>query len=251
MASEFDPVIAVTTRFPSTHWSLIVRAGTLGSSAHRAALTELCSLYWYPLYAFIRSKGNDPQLALDLTQGYFERLLEKDVIARADRSKGRFRAFLRADCQHFLINQHRRRTARPDLISGVSIDGSYAENRYCFEPVDRLTPDRLFDRAWATTLLERVLDVLALEQAAKGLSHVFERLKEVLAKGQYTVPVSILASQLGMTVGAVHTAVHRLRKRYREILQEQISATLDDPSEMDDEIRWLFDAFRSESSKPL
>jgi RNA polymerase sigma-70 factor (ECF subfamily) len=178
-------------------------------------------------------------------------LLEKRVIARADQSKGRFRAFLRADCQHFLINQHRRRTVRPDLISGVSIDGSYAENRYRFEPVDKLTPERLFDRAWATTLLERVLDLLALEQAAKGLSHVFEQLKEVLATGQYTVPVSILASQLGMTVGAVHTAVHRLRKRYREILQDQISATLDDPSEMDDEIRWLFDAFRSESSKPL
>ena len=242
--------IAVAGGFPSTHWTLIIKAGSLTSSEARRALTELCSIYWYPLYAFIRRKGNDPDHALDLTQSYFERLLEKGVIARAKQSKGRFRSFLRTDCQRFLINQYRWRTVRGAVCSGVSIDGPSAENRYRCEPVDTLTPDRLFDRAWASALLDRVLDLLALEQAAKGNSHVFERLKILLTKAMDTLPVATLAGQLGMTVGAVHTAVHRLRRRYRQILQEQIAATLEDPSEMEDEIRWLFDAFRSERTRP-
>jgi RNA polymerase sigma-70 factor (ECF subfamily) len=127
----------------------------------------------------------------------------------------------------------------------MSIDGQSAENRYRFEPVDTLTPDRLFDHAWALTLLDRVLDLLAREYAAKGRSEVFNRLKIVLTQGKGVVPAATLAAQLGTTEGAVHTAMYRLRKRYREILQEQIAATLHDPSEIDDEIRSLFDAIGS------
>jgi RNA polymerase sigma-70 factor (ECF subfamily) len=245
MAHDPDPSIGATGSFPTTQWSLIVEAGSPTSPQARAAVADLCSAYWYPLYAFIRRKGNDPDRALDLTQSYFERLLEKGIIAGANQSKGRFRAFLRTDCQHFLIDQHRRRTARGGVISPVSIDGHGAENRYRFELADTLTPDRLFDRAWASTLLDRVLDLLARKYAAKGRSEVFDRLKVVLTQGKSAVPTATLAAQLGMTEGAVHTAVHRLRKRYREILQEQIAATLHDPSEMDDEIRSLFNAIRS------
>jgi RNA polymerase sigma-70 factor (ECF subfamily) len=245
MAHDPDPRIDVTGSFPTTRWSLVIEAGLLTSPQARAALADLCSAYWYPLYAFIRRKGNDPDRAHDLTQGYFARLLEKGIIARADQSKGRFRAFLRADCQHFLFDQHRRRTVREGVISPVSIDGHDAENRYRFEPADALTPDRLFDRAWASTLLDRVLDLLVREYSAKGRSGVFDRLKISLTQGKGAVPAATLAAQLGTTEAAVHTAVHRLRKRYREILQEQIAATLHDPSEMDDEIRSLFDAFRS------
>src|SRR5262249_30073986 len=141
--------------------------------------------------------------------------------------------------------QHRRRIARQGRIAPLSIDGHGAEDRYRFEAADTLTPDRLFDRTWASTMLDRVLDLLTREYAAKGRSQVFDRLKDVLTQGRGAVPAATLAAQLGMTQGAVHTAVHRLRRRYREILQEQIAATLDDHSEMDDEIRSLFDAIRS------
>jgi len=232
----------VSGRFPSTHWSLIIRAGTPGSPQAHAALAELCSVYWYPIYAFIRRKGNGRNQALDLTQGFFARLLEKGIFAAAEPGKGRFRAFLRTDCQHFLIDQFRRMTARGGGIPTVSIDAQRAEDRYRFEPADTLTPDRLFDRAWALTLLEKVLDLLAAEYAAKGHSELFDHLKVVLTQGKGAVPAATLAALLGKTEEAVHMAVHRLRKRYREILEAQIAATLDDPSEMEDEIRSLFEA---------
>jgi RNA polymerase sigma-70 factor (ECF subfamily) len=204
----------------------------------------LCKAYWYPIYAFIRRKGNDPELALDLTQAYFARLLEKSVIAAADPTKGRFRAFLRTDCRHFLIDGDRRELARTGGAVVVSIDSRDAEGRYQYEPVDSMTPDRLFDRIWAKTLLDRVLKLLAAEYAAKGRSDVFDRLKVILTKGRGAVPVATLASQLGTTEGAVNVAVHRLRKRFRQLLEEEIAETLDDPSDLDDEIRSLFDALR-------
>lgn len=219
MSHDFDPGIAVTGSFPSTRWSLIFRAGALISSEARAALTELCSLYWYPLYAFIRRKGIDPDQALDLTQSYFARLLEKGVIVGADQSKGRFRAFLRTDCQHFLIDYHRRQRVRARVLKPVSIDAGDAENRYRFEPADNMTPDRLFDRTWAMTLLDRVLGLLADEYCSNGRSEIFERLKIILTQGKGAAPAAALAAQLGMTEGAVNVAVHRLKKRYRAILQ--------------------------------
>jgi len=133
-------------------------------------------------------------------------------------------------------------TARGGGIPTVSIDARGAEDRYGFEPADTLTPDLLFDRAWALTLLEKVLDLLAAEYAAKGHSELFDHLKVVLTQGKGAVPAATLAALLGKTEEAVHMAVHRLRKRYREILEAQIAATLDDPSEMEDEIRSLFEA---------
>jgi DNA-directed RNA polymerase specialized sigma24 family protein len=242
MAHNSDPDPHGAGQFPSTHWSLVVKAGSPGSLEARAALEKLCSAYWYPIYAFIRRKGNGHDEALDLTQGYFARLLERDRIVAANPSKGRFRAFLRTDCQHFLIDQFRRMTARSGGAPTVSIDAHAAEERYRFEPADTLTPDRLFDRAWALSLLETVLDLLAREYAAKGQSELFDNLKIALTQGKGAVPAASPASELGKTVEAVHMAVHRLRKRYREILEEQIAATLDGPSEMEDEIRSLFEA---------
>jgi RNA polymerase sigma-70 factor (ECF subfamily) len=234
-----------TGSFPTTCWSLILRAGDRAGPGDREALATLCRAYWYPIYAFIRRKGYDPDDAQDLTQAYFARLLEKGVIAAAARRKGRFRAFLRTDCQHFLIDQYRGRLAREVGTVPLSIDIRNAEGRYRIEPADGMTPERLFDRAWAMTLLDRVLGLLAGEYAAKGRSEVFDRLKIILTQGKGAVPAATLAIQLGTTEGAVHVAVHRLKKRYREILQEQIAATLDDPSEVDDEVRSLFDAIRS------
>ncbi len=233
-------------RFPSTNWSLVTRAGSPASPQARAALAELCSVYWYPVYAFIRRKGNGPDQALDLTQGFFARLLENGILAAVEPGKGRFRAFLRTDCQHFLIDQFRRRTAWGGGAPTVSIDAHGAEDRYRFEPADTLTPDRLFDRAWALTLLDKVLDLLAREYAAKGRFRACSTiLKIVLTQGKGAVAAATLAAELRKSEEAVNMAIHRLRKRYREILEEQIAATLDDPSEMEDEIRSLFSAITS------
>ena len=237
------------SEFPPTRWSCVVQAAGRPTPDARTALADLCAAYWYPIYAFVRRKGNDPERSLDLTQGYFARLLEKGVLAAADRSKGRFRAFLLADCGHFLIDQHRREIAemRRGEAVRLSIDARDAEGRYRFEPLDPITPDRQFDRAWALTLLGHVLEALESEYEEAGKADLFMHLKAVLTEGKGAVPAAALAERLGMTEGAVHVAVHRLRKRYRAILRGRIAATLDDPSEaeVEDEIRSLFEALRT------
>jgi RNA polymerase sigma-70 factor (ECF subfamily) len=243
-ASELMTEASHFAQFPTTHWSRIIAAGDRAAPEARSALAELCQAYWYPIYALIRRRGHPPDEASDLTQDYFTRLLEKPVIAAADRSKGRFRTFLRTDCQHFLLDYHRRQRVRAVVLKTVSIDAEDAEDRYRFEPVDHMTPERLFDRTWALTLLDRVLGLLALEYAATDRADVFDRLKIVLSQGKGAAPAAELAAQLGTTEGAIHTAVHRLRKRYREVLKDEIAATLDDPSEVDEEIQWLFEAIR-------
>jgi RNA polymerase sigma-70 factor (ECF subfamily) len=244
MSPDGDPGGPATSTFPMTRWSLVITAGTPGSPEARSALEELCSVYWYPLYAFIRHKGNPPDRALDLTQDFFARLLEKDLLRTIDRRKGRFRGFLRVACKNFLIDAWRRR--REGSATAIPIDGRTAEGRYVNEPADSMTPERLFDRSWALTLLDRVLGLLGAEYAATRRAELFDQLKVVLTEGKGAVRAAELAARLGMSEEAVHTASHRLRRRYREILQEQIAATLDDPSELDDEIRSLFDALRTE-----
>jgi len=241
----WDPDLSrAASRFPTTHWSCIAAAGGADSALARDALAELCRAYWYPLYALVRRLGHDPEAALDLTQGYFARLLEKDVLAAADRGKGRFRAFLRTDCGFFLADRrdHDRRQKRGGTATPVSIDARDAEGRYRVEPADDLTPERLFDRAWALTMLDRVLEQLAAEYSAANRGPQFERLHVVLTEGAGSVPYATLAAQLGTTEAAVQQAVRRLRKRYREVLCEQIAAPLDEPSEaaIDDEVRDLF-----------
>ena len=138
--------------FPLTHWSLVIRAASDPSTQARAALDELCSAYWYPIYAFVRRKGNDPDRAFDLTQDFFIHLFEKDVLASAREGKGRFRSFLRVVCRNFLIDAWRKKPAKAK--APISIDARDAEGRYLVEPVDNVTPEHLFDRAWAMTLLE-------------------------------------------------------------------------------------------------
>ncbi len=234
------------SEFPSTRWSRVVAAADLAAPDARVALAELCTAYWYPIYAFIRRKGNDAEKSLDLTQSYFARLLEKRVLAAADPRKGRFRSFIRTDCEHFLISAHRRDNAiqRGGDIGLISIDAQDAESRYRFEPADTMTPDRLFERAWAVTLLGRVLDILAVEYAESGRAEEFAHLKVVLTEGKGAVPGAVLAERLGTTDDAVYKAGHQLRKRYRAILKDQIAATVRDPAQIDDEIRDLFRAMR-------
>ena len=229
--------------FPTTRWSRVARAGDRAGDDARAALAELCAAYWYPIYAMIRRMGHAD--ALDLTQGYFARLLEKPVIAAADPARGRFRAFLRADCGHYLGDCRDRQQAekRGGGRSSLSIDARDAEGRYILEPADDLAPDRLFDRAWALTLLGRAVDRLAADYAAAGRGAVFERLQGALTGGG-KVPYARVATDLGLTEAAVQQAANRLRRRYREALRDEIAATLDDPSDgaVQAEMRDLFDA---------
>jgi DNA-directed RNA polymerase specialized sigma24 family protein len=231
--------------FDSTRWSLILAARDRGSSEARGALAELCRAYCYPLYAFIRHRGHDHDSAEDLTQMFFIRLLESDDLAQVDRSKGKFRAFLLAACAHFLANECDRQRARKrgGDRKFVSIDRADAEQSYGLEPVDRLTPEALFTRRWAMTLLDQTFDDLRSEFMRAGQRERFDVLKATLIGDR--VPHADLAVKLNMTVGAVQGAVHRLRQRYREALRARIAATVDDTAQIDDEIRDLFAALAS------
>jgi RNA polymerase sigma-70 factor (ECF subfamily) len=231
-------------RFPTTQWSCIVQAGSGDEERAREALARLCNGYWYPLYAFVRRRGHDSDAAMDLVQGYFARLLEKGVLAAADPTRGRFRSFLRTDCSHFL-SHHRAHYAAQKRGGGqraVSIDARDAEGRFLREPADDLTPERLFERAWAMTLLERVVALLREEYEAAGRAVAFDRLKPVLLGGGIEVSYAQLAAEWSSTEAAVQKAVYRLRRRYAALLREQIAATVADPSEIEDEIRDLFTA---------
>jgi RNA polymerase sigma factor (sigma-70 family) len=231
-------------RFPTTCWSRIVAAVDPGAPLAREALAELCRAYWFPLYAYIRRRGYAPDRALDLTQDLFVRLLEKDVLAAADPARGRFRTFLRAVCADFLANRRdwenalKRGGGRPI----VPIASNEAEGRYAREPAHELTPERIFDRNWALILLGRVLEQLREECRVAGQSLTFEVLSPILTDGSRAVAYRALATRLSTTEGAVRVAVHRLRRRYGERLREEIAATVDEPAEIDDEIRDLFAA---------
>ena len=217
-----------------------------GRGRPRAALAELCAAYWYPIYALVRRLGHGEVDALDLTQEYFARLLEKPVLAAADPSRGRFRAFLRTDCGFFLNGVRDRALAqkRGGERPPVSIDARDAEGRYLVEPADELTPERLFDRAWGMTLLGRALDRLAADYAATGRERLFERLQGALTGESRSMSHAHIAGELGMTEAAVQQAAHRLRRRYKATLRDEIAATLDDPSDeaVEAEIRDLFNA---------
>jgi RNA polymerase sigma factor (sigma-70 family) len=230
--------------FPTTHWSRVAHAVDPAAPEARAALAELCGAYWYPIYAFIRRRGHDPDEALDLTQDYFARLLEQGVLASADHHKGRFRAFLRTDCGFFLAHQDERGRAlkRGGGRADLPIDARDAEGRYLREPVDSTTPEHLFDRTWALNLLDEVLRQLASEYADTGRATQFEILQGAIGKQARQIPYADLADRMGTSEGAVQQAVQRLRKRYKTILRERIAATLDDPDEaaINGEIRDLF-----------
>jgi RNA polymerase sigma-70 factor (ECF subfamily) len=207
-----------------------------------SALETLCRTYWYPLYVCIRRQAANAREAEDLTQEFFTRLLEKGFLDALNRDKGRFRAFLLACCKHFLANERDR--ARAQKRGGgrpvLSLDFASAAERYRLEPTDTLTPERLFERRWALTLLEGVLDQLGREFHFSGKGSLFEYLKPALVGAADALSYAQIASDLGMTEAAVKKAAQRMRRRYRDILREQIAATLRDPGEVDDEIRALF-----------
>jgi DNA-directed RNA polymerase specialized sigma24 family protein len=232
-------------QFPTTHWSEVVAAGDPAEPAARAALADLCGRYWYPLYAFIRRRGHDPASAEDLVQGFFAALLEKEVLSSVDRAKGNFRSFLMAACCHFLANRrdHDRALKRGGGRVFVPIDTVEAEDRYQREVTHELTAERLFERRWATTLLDHVLERLGAEISAAGKGCIFEALKPTLLGSVERVPYARIAAELGCSESAARLAAHRLRARYRALLRQEVARTLADPSAVDDEIRDLFAAF--------
>ena len=218
----------------------MLAAGRGPASRSREALATLCESYWYPVYAFVRRLGHSAADAEDLTQAFFARLLEKDFVGAADPERGRFRSFLLASVKHFLANERDRETAlkRGGGAAVVSLDD--AERRYRREPSHGLTPERAFERRWALTLLERTLAALREEQERAGHAERFTRLKCFLTGEGGAPSHAEVAAELGMTEGAVKVAVHRLRRRYRELLRAEIAETIADPSAVDDELRELF-----------
>jgi RNA polymerase sigma-70 factor (ECF subfamily) len=239
-----DSIQGAQGQFPTTHWSRVAEARDLASPGTREALAAHCEAYWYPLYVFIRRRGYGGDEARDLVQEYFARLLEGRVLAAADPAKGRLRTFLIADCTHFLSHQRARAAAqkRGGGRRVLSIDADEAEGRFRHEPADDLTPERLYERAWATTLLDGVLARLRGEYERDGRDPIFQRLKEVLTVGADSVPYAVIAADLGMTEGAIQVAVYRLRRRYAALLRQEITATVADSADVEHEIRDLFSA---------
>jgi RNA polymerase sigma-70 factor (ECF subfamily) len=230
--------------FPTTRWSQVVAAGDHADPAAREALAELCAAYWYPLYAFVRRKGYSSDEAADLVQGTFVTLLDRDGLAAVAPERGRFRSFLMAACVHHLADcRDRDRAAkRGGGRVPLSIDRLIAEGQYSAEPVDDVTPEQLFERRWATNLLETSLARLEAESAAAGKATLVSHLLPTLTGGRGEVPFAAIATELGMTEGAIQMAALRLRKRYGAILREEIARTLADPAGVEEEVRALFAA---------
>ena len=234
-------------RFLTTHWSVVLVAGHTDSTRAQNALARLCQTYWYPLYAYVRRRGHSAPDAQDLTQEFFARLLERHTIASADPNRGRFRSFLLATLNHFLAHEWEKDCAqkRGGGQQLLSLDLALAEQRYGLEPADNATPDKLFDKHWATALLEQVLSQLEAEYQQAGRAQLFAALKQTLTGTRESHPYAELATRLGMNEAAVKMAVHRLRKRYRELLRAEIANSIADPEQAEDELRHLFAALAS------
>lgn len=233
--------------FPPTRWSLVLAATRKDSPESAAALESLCRAYWYPLYAYIRRRGQSPQDAQDLTQEFFCRLLEKRWLDSADREKGRLRAFLVAALKNFMSNQWRRSSAqrRGGGQTQVPFDTAFAESRYAADAPAKLEPDAAFDREWALTLLDLTVNRLRAEYAATGRPGDFEALKSCLLAGRGEMDYAALAARIGLNEGAARVAAHRMRKRFRQIYREEISQTLADGADLEGELRHLAAALAS------
>jgi RNA polymerase sigma-70 factor (ECF subfamily) len=247
LSSELPTQENIATRdvFATTRWTVVLAAGSRSTPNADVALEELCRTYWYPLYAYVRRRGYTREDAEDLTQSFFVRFLQKNYLEKLSAEHGKFRAFLIASLKHFLANEWDRshRQKRGGGIPSLSLDWQDADARYQINPADDLTPDKIYDRAWAVTLLERVIARLGRENAGEGKALPFGRLKPYLTVGRNEIPYAQAAAELGTTEGAVRVAVHRLRRRYRELLRDEIGQTLSDPAQVEEEMRTLYSAF--------
>jgi RNA polymerase sigma-70 factor (ECF subfamily) len=227
--------------FNTTHWSAILSARGQDSAAAHKALSELCHVYWYPLYVYIRRRGNAPEEAADLTQAFFARLLEKNYLGDLTPGMGRFRSFLLSAVKHFLANEWDKGQTqkRGGGLQVISLDDDAAEKRFRLEPVDHLSPDVLFDRRWACTVLEQVLSQLRQEFVSSERAALFDQLKIYLSAGDDHASYAEMAARTGLKESTVKVTVHRLRRRYGELLRSHIAETVADPREIEDEVRHL------------
>jgi RNA polymerase sigma factor (sigma-70 family) len=228
-----------SSKFPTTRWTLVVAAGDPSKKEARSALISLCENYWYPLYAYLRRRGYQADPAQDLTQEFFTRMLEGRYLDRADPEKGRFRSFLLTSLKYFVADEEDRHRA---LKRGggvvLSLEFDSGEERYQREPAHDETPERIFERRWALSLLDRVVERLRSEFLQHGRPEHFDRLK-VFLLGQSDAPYSALAREMNTSEGALKVAIHRLRKRYRELFRQEIADTVADPADVESELRFL------------
>jgi DNA-directed RNA polymerase specialized sigma24 family protein len=240
--SVTDPVA-----FPTTHWSVVLSARELGAAQAGTALERVCQAYWSPLYAYVRWQGHSPPDAEDLTQEFFARLLQRGSLRGVAREKGRFRTFLLVALKRFLVNEWKRVQAqkRGGGCVRVPLQGHSAETSCLAEPADGLTAEKLYERRWALTLLDRVLARLRQEFVIAGKAALFDALKGSLMAEKGAVSHGEAALVLGMSDGAVKVAVHRLRRRFRELFREEVAATVSSAEEVEQEIRHLLAAFSS------
>ena len=234
--------------FRTTHWSVVLAAKATDPSQAAEALEKLCCTYWYPLYAYVRREGHQPEDAQDLTQEFFLHFLERNAVGNVRPTAGKFRSFLLACLKNFLANVQIAEAVREaaDRVTGsvggqapIALDALEAEERYRLEPADQLTPEKLFERRWAFALLERTMAELRREYSSGDKLRLFEDLQGFLPNGQETISRTDLAAKRSVSVGAIDVAVHRLRQRFGALLREQVAQTVSSEAEVEEEIRHL------------
>jgi len=230
--------------FNTTHWSVVVEASTNDLAKAAAALHRLCSLYWYPIYAFIRRRGANYHEAEDLTQAFFAHLLERQALQKVKQNKGKFRSFLLASLSNYLNNEWDKRHAlkRGGQSQVISLDEADAEGLYHNEPAGDLSPEKLFDRRWAAMIVEKVLAQLREEYRSANNADVLARLEPLLTQEITPGLYAQLAAEFNVNEGTVKVALHRLRRRFGELLRREVGITVTDAAALDEEIRYLFSA---------
>jgi DNA-directed RNA polymerase specialized sigma24 family protein len=234
------------SKFHTTSWTLIRAAAVHPTTDSREALARLCQAYWHPVYAFIRRSGYDQDQSQDLCQGFFAVLIEKNYLLDADRERGRFRSFLLTAVKHFLANERDRANAlkRGGGQVSVSIDVVEAERHYAPTAVEEATPESLFERRWALSVMERVMVKLRAAFTAKGKADQVDNLSKFLSRESEDPRYAEMAEQMGLSVGALRTAVYRMRREHRKLLYAEIAETVSGPDEIEEEIRFLLSALR-------
>jgi len=241
MSAGTDTSCSFSGEFTTTHWSVVLKAGDGASPLAFEALEQLCRAYWFPLYVYVRRQGFMPPEAQDVTQGFFEQLIEKEFLKDVDPSKGRFRSFLLAAIKHYVLNQrkHAGRLKRGGDQVMVPFDANEAEMKFRAESAAESTAERAFDRRWAMTVMERGLQRLRDEYRGAGKEPLFQALKKFIAAEAAPGEYGELAPGLGLTKNAVGVAVHRLRQRYGELIRAEIANTVAQPLEIEEELRYL------------
>src|SRR5947209_1766481 len=231
----------VGVQFQTTQWGLVMPTADQRSKTAQAALEQLCRIYWYPIYAFVRRQGQTVENAQDLTQEFFLRVLQDNYFQVADPQRGRLRSFLLTSLKHFLINEwEKARTAKRGGAQSIfSLDEQDAEGRYLTEPIDGMSPEKVYEKRWAVTLLEQALARLRAEYAKQNNGAMFDALKPFISGETAEGGYGALAQRFEMSEGSLRVAAHRLRERYREALRTEVASTLATPTDIDDELRHL------------